>query len=248
MTGRWHSPTDAGQPFVDAATGAPIGTLSSAGIDFAAVVAYGPRRRRAGSPGADVPPAGHDPALIGEAAPGGREPGRAVSPLGQNGGDAHGLLDRHRGRCGGSAVLRKPCSPGTAERPHRPRRAGRESQPRRIVRGRPRAHAPHGRRGPDQRVQLPGLGDAREARAGLPRRRSDDRQARPGNGLRGRGGRSPHGRERTPARGIAATDLRRPRRSPRAPRRPRQRGVHRVGHDRGAPCAPIRQSRSDPPG
>ena len=41
MTGRWHSPTDAGQPFVDAATGAPIGTLSSAGIDFAAVVAHG---------------------------------------------------------------------------------------------------------------------------------------------------------------------------------------------------------------
>lgn len=41
VEGRWHVPTDAGQPFVDATTGAPIGTLSSAGIDFAAVVAYG---------------------------------------------------------------------------------------------------------------------------------------------------------------------------------------------------------------
>ena len=39
--GRWHSATDAGELFVDATTGAPIGALSSTGIDFAALVAFG---------------------------------------------------------------------------------------------------------------------------------------------------------------------------------------------------------------
>lgn len=41
VMGRWQSATDAGQSFVDATTGAPIGTLSSTGIDFAGVVAFG---------------------------------------------------------------------------------------------------------------------------------------------------------------------------------------------------------------
>ncbi len=41
VEGRWHSPTDDGQPFVDATTGESIGTLSSDGLDFAAAVAYG---------------------------------------------------------------------------------------------------------------------------------------------------------------------------------------------------------------
>ncbi len=41
VLGRWHSSNDAGEPFVDATTGSPIGTLSSTGIDFAAVVNFG---------------------------------------------------------------------------------------------------------------------------------------------------------------------------------------------------------------
>lgn len=41
VMGRWHSATDAGELFVDATTGAPIGALSSTGIDFAALVAFG---------------------------------------------------------------------------------------------------------------------------------------------------------------------------------------------------------------
>lgn len=39
--GLWHLPTDVGEPFVDATTGEPIGTLSSTGVDFGAAVAYG---------------------------------------------------------------------------------------------------------------------------------------------------------------------------------------------------------------
>ena len=41
VEGRWHSPPDSGQPFVDATTGESIGTLSSAGLDFAAAVRFG---------------------------------------------------------------------------------------------------------------------------------------------------------------------------------------------------------------
>ena len=41
VEGRWFSPTEAGQPFVDAATGEPIGTLSSAGLDFGAAIGFG---------------------------------------------------------------------------------------------------------------------------------------------------------------------------------------------------------------
>lgn len=41
VAGRWHSPIDDGEPFVDATTGESIGTLSSTGVDFAAAVEYG---------------------------------------------------------------------------------------------------------------------------------------------------------------------------------------------------------------
>ena len=41
VTGGWHSPSAPGQVFVDATTGEPIGTLSSIGVNFADVVAYG---------------------------------------------------------------------------------------------------------------------------------------------------------------------------------------------------------------
>ena len=41
VEGRWQAPADVGQAFVDATTGEAIGTLSSAGLDFGAAVAYG---------------------------------------------------------------------------------------------------------------------------------------------------------------------------------------------------------------
>ena len=41
VLGSWHASPETGQPFVDATTGESIGTLSSTGIDFAEVVAYG---------------------------------------------------------------------------------------------------------------------------------------------------------------------------------------------------------------
>ena len=41
VLGGWHASPETGQPFVDAATGESIGTLSSTGVNFAEVVAYG---------------------------------------------------------------------------------------------------------------------------------------------------------------------------------------------------------------
>jgi phenylacetic acid degradation protein paaN len=47
VTGAWHTPTDEGRPLHDATTGEEIAHISSAGIDFAAMLDYG---RRVGGP------------------------------------------------------------------------------------------------------------------------------------------------------------------------------------------------------
>ncbi|HEX4087888.1 MAG TPA: phenylacetic acid degradation bifunctional protein PaaZ, partial [Trebonia sp.] len=46
VEGRWFAP-DGGTPVYDAATGAPVAEVSSAGVDFAAALAYG---RQVGGP------------------------------------------------------------------------------------------------------------------------------------------------------------------------------------------------------
>ena len=57
------------------------------------------------------------------------------------------------------------------------RRPGRAARPARQFRRTARPHPAARRRGAGQRLQLPGLGDAREARARVPRRRAVGRQA-----------------------------------------------------------------------
>ena len=47
VLGAWHTPSDEGRPLFDAVTGAEVGRLSSAGVDFAAALEYG---RRVGGP------------------------------------------------------------------------------------------------------------------------------------------------------------------------------------------------------
>ena len=95
-----------------------------------------------------------------------------------------------------------------------------------------------GRRGADQRLQLPGLGDAREARAGLPGRPADASSSRPAR------------RRTSPSSSCAASSS--PACCPRArcsccaaaPARPARRadrpglgGLHRLGAHRRACCA-----------
>ena len=74
------------------------------------------------------------------------------------------------------------------------------------------------RRRPDQRLQLPGLGDAREVRAGVPGRRADRRQAGQPDRLRDRARRPADGRVRAAARGLGAADRRQRHRPARPPR------------------------------
>ena len=69
-----------------------------------------------------------------------------------------------------------------------------------------RLHAAAGRRGPYQRLQLPGLGDAREARADPARGRAGDREAGLGDRLSDRGLRPDHDRGGRAAQGRAAAD------------------------------------------
>ena len=47
VSGDWHTPGDAGRPVFDAVTGEEIARVSSAGMDFAAALAYG---REVGGP------------------------------------------------------------------------------------------------------------------------------------------------------------------------------------------------------
>src|SRR6201991_2961714 len=47
VRGDWHSPSDEGRPLFDAVTGEEVARISSAGIDFAAVLDHG---RRVGGP------------------------------------------------------------------------------------------------------------------------------------------------------------------------------------------------------
>ena len=84
---------------------------------------------------------------------------------------------RHRGRHRHAVRLRQRRHPAAAQR-HRParRRPDPAGQGRHLRRP-ARLHLAARRDGADQRLQLPGLGDAREAGAGLPRRAPDHRQA-----------------------------------------------------------------------
>ena len=96
---------------------------------------------------------------------------------------------------------------------------------------------------PHQRLQLPLLGHAGEARPDPARRHARDRQAGEPDRLRRRGDGPPHRRIRHSARGCPAADLRRHRRPVRAPHRPGRRHLHRLGHDRPPAARPSQGDR-----
>ena len=101
------------------------------------------------------------------------------------------------------------------------------------------------RRGPHQRLQLPGLGHAREARADAARRHAGHRQAGEPDGLPDRADVPPDGRVRHLPRGLAAAGLRQHRRSARPPDRAGRRHLHRLGRHRPAAASSTRASSSN---
>ena len=188
--------------------------------------------RRTGTAGDAVPRAG----LGAQGARGAseRQTRTVLCHLGVDRGHQAGFVRRHRRRHRGVVHLRQQGPPGTAELDGAGRRpggtAGQDGSVRRPAHLHP---APRGCPA-DQRVQLPGLGDAGEARAGLPGRGADRGQTRVAGVLPGRGrGQGDH-RLRVAARRQPAAGRRRVQGSAGPAVRAGHRRVHRVRLDRGA--------------
>ena len=136
---------------------------------------------------------------------------------------------------GGAGTLFSFSSKGRRELPDAPRparRSGRAAVEERHVRRPAYLHAAAGRGGAHQCVQLPGVGNAREARPGPARRRAGDRQAGVGDRLPGRGRVQDDDRNRPRSRRSDPADRRRGRRPVRPSDRPGRRQLHRIGQDR----------------
>ena len=197
---------------------------------------------RAGDARADLPPARGRAQGAGQAALGGQ--GRALRAVPAHRRHPPRLDGRHRRRLRHALRFREQGHPRAAQRHDRARRTARAPGARRHLRRPARLHLASGRRRAGQRLQLPRLGHAREARAGVPRRTADDRQAGQPDGVPHRGRRTPHRRLGPAPRGIAAAAVRQRRHPARPAHRAGLRGVHGLGAHRGRPArAPVRAAR-----
>ena len=161
--------------------------------------------------------------------------------------DQRRFLDRHRRRHRHAVRIRRQGRARAAERPCVSRRRRRSP----LQSGRfPRTAclcSARRRGGAHQRVQFPGVGDAREARALPARRRADHRETGHGDGL-------PHGVRRASnhrvgdsARGRAAARVRWPGRSVRSPHLSGHGLLHRIGaHGRAAAYASLHRAPFGP--
>ena len=116
-----------------------------------------------------------------------RAEGRALRDLAPHRRDAQRRLGRHRGRHRHALRLRVDGRQRAAVGQRAARRPAGRARQEGPVRGDPHPGAARRRRRPHQRLQLPGLGPAREIRADLPRRHAVHRQAGDGDELPHRG-------------------------------------------------------------
>ena len=174
-------------------------------------------------------------------APHGRQAG-VLRPLGGDGGDPARLRRRHRRRVRDAAELRQQGHARAAERHHRSRRPGRVRGQARDVPRPAHLHVPARGCRADQRLQLPRLGHAREARSGLPRRDAVGGEAGQPDRLPHRAGVPPDHRVWHPARGLGAAAQRKRVRNPGPPGRSGHGRLHRLGrHGEEAARAPERR-------
>ena len=193
--GAWTEPADDGRPVLDAVTGEEVARVSSAGIDLAAALDYG---RSSGGPALRELTFHQRAALLkslGQLLREHREELYALSArTGATLGDSKFDID------GGIGVLLSYASRAKRELPNDTILAegaveplGRGGYLRRPAHPHPAARS----RGPDQRVQLPGLGAAGEVRPGVHRRDAEPGQAghpdRVPDGPAGRADRRPPG-------------------------------------------------------
>ena len=160
----------------DASTGEPVARVSTDGLDLGGRAGVRAHRGPAEPRRADLPPA-RDAAQAVRPRPH-RAQGRALRDLGAHRRDQGRLVGRHRRRHRRAVLVLGQGPTRDAERPgvrRRPRRAALEG---RLVPRPAHLHAAARRRRADQRVQLPGVGLAREVRTRVPRRHAHARQAR----------------------------------------------------------------------
>ena len=170
--GRWYAASDEGKPLLDAGTGEEVARISSNGLDLREMTAYA---RTVGGPAIRAltfhERAGLLKALakhLSDAETGIKDELYDLSfRTGATKRDSMVDID------GGFGTMFSFASKGVRELPNDTvvtdgnlEQLGRGRHVRRPA----RLHLAARRRRPDQRLQLPGLGDAREARAGLPRR------------------------------------------------------------------------------
>ena len=198
-----------------------------------------PPGRRAEAAGDDVPPAspnaqGHGPASHG------RE-GGALPGLGGHRGNQGRFLGRHRGWHRHLLRVRQSGAPRVPRRDLLRRRIGRAALEGGQLPRPASVRAARGGGGPHQRLQLPLLGNAGEARSHLPRRDAGDRQAGHRDVVPHRADGAQHGERGDPPGGRAPDHLRRRGRPARPPDLPGRRHLHRLFR---APAASSRVTRA----
>ena len=180
-----------------------------------------------------------------------REEGRALRDLAPHRRDAQRRLGRHRGRHRHALRLRVDGRQRAALGQRAARRAAGRARQEGQLRRHPHPGAARRRRRPHQRLQLSGLGAAREVRADLPRRHAVHRQAGDRDQLPHRGAGADDDRLGAAAGGEPAARHRLDRRPARPAREQRRRHLHRLGRH-GAEAARQRatcwraRSRSTP--
>ena len=234
VAGRWQDPAGDRTELLDAATSEPVAEIGAAPIDMVPVIDHA---RSVGGP-ALREMTFHERALalkqLALHLNGKRDEFYPISTwTGATRRDS--LVDVD----GGIGVLFAYGSKGRRELPNTTvlrRRTHGEAGPRRPFRRPTHLHAPPRRRPADQRLQFPGLGDAGEARPGVPGRRADRGQAGLADVVPDPGrGRRDH-RVRDAAGGQPAAGGRRFPRAARPARRAGHRRLHRVGVHRRDPA------------
>ena len=220
-----------GTPLFDAVTGEQIAEASSEGLDFEAMLEYG-RETLAGRRSARM--TFHQRARMLKALAqylmARKDEFYRVSAA--TGATKWRLLDRHRRRHRHAVRLREPRPARVPRRDVlRRRRAGGAVEGRHLRRA---AHlrAARGRRRPHQRVQLPRVGNAREARDDVPRRHAGIVKPATVTCYPHRGRRRARCRIGLLPAGSVPAPLRQRGRSARPSRQPGRRRVHRLRVDR----------------
>ena len=206
----WWSPAGPGPLAVvtvrDASTGEEVARLSTDGLDLAGALEYARTVGQRSLGALQLPRARAAAQAVRHRADGAQ--GGALRAVEARRRDGARLAQRRRRRHRRALHLLVEGPSRAAERAGVPRRSDRAALEGRVVPRPARVHPPAGRRGADQRLQLPDVGRSGEVRARVPRRGPDPCEAGDADRLRRRGLGADPRRVGTPPRRIAAARVR----------------------------------------